>query len=209
MTVKEGDKTEQQLLAGLKDKDKDVRLVCAMGLSASRKPEFIEPVVSMMGKITWEEVEDLAALVSCFGPPAVPSLIRLLGPSKKSTAACVMRALGKIGGATAAEALVQQLVSLPTKSEPTEALVTMQAAAIPYLLPLLEHSKADVRAMAAFALGKIGDKSSLKVLGNLADADKSEKVQGVAYHAANWVRGQTGCNIDLRNTFGEIELGPR
>lgn len=185
-----------------------MQLICAMGLCSTGKKEFIEPVLGIMDKITWDEVNDLASSLFFFGPPAVPFLLPLLQTGKKSTAACVMRALGRIGGKETAEALIKQLVILPTKSEPTEALVTMGTKAIPHLLPLLGHNKADVRAMAAFALGKIGDKSSLEALENLAESDKSEKVQGVAYRAVTWLRGQESCGIDLRDTFGEIKLGP-
>ena len=209
MSETEIDQIELRLLSWLESKDKEERLVAAMGLSATRKPEFIEPIVNILDKITWDEVDDLAGSLCLFNLPIVPHLISLLPTAKKSTAACAMRTLGLIGGAKASEALVEQLITLPTKGEPTEALVTMREQALPFLTPLLTHSKADVRAVAAYAIGKIGDKSSLPILENMAQTDKSEKVREVSDRAVSWVRGELGCVTDLRNSFGAIELGSR
>ena len=209
MSETEIDQIELRLLSWLESKDKEERLVAAMGLSATRKPEFIEPIVNILDKITWDEVDDLAGSLCLFNLPIAPHLISLLPTAKKSTAACAMRTLGLIGGAKASEALVEQLITLPTKGEPTEALVTMREQALPFLTPLLTHSKADVRAVAAYAIGKIGDKSSLPILENMAQTDKSEKVREVSDRAVSWVRGELGCVTDLRNSFGAIELGSR
>ena len=197
-----------RLLIALHSKDKLERLVAAMGLCATRETEFIKPVLSIIDKITWDEVDDLAASLWYFGQPAVPYLISLLPDSKKPTAACAMRALGRIGGDEAARALVEQLISLPTKSEPTEALVSMGEKAVPYLSPLLGDHKADVREMAVFALGKIGNTDSLTLLEEMADSDRSGKVRETSTHAVRWIRAEEGCGIDLRHTFGAIELGP-
>lgn len=209
LTEQETAETEAQMLAGLKDKDKDFRLVCAMGLCSTGKSQHIKSVTAIVDKIVWEEVSDLAASLYLFGEPAVPFLVPLVHSGKKSTAACAMRALGKIGGNEAAEALIIQLLSLPTKSEPTEALVSMRTAAVPFLTPLLKNIKADVREMAAFALGKIGDEGSLAVLESMAQNDKSAKVQEVAEQAVKWILKEEVCMIDLRNTFGAIELKRR
>ena len=209
MSETEIDQIELRLLSWLESKDKEERLVAAMGLSATRKPEFIEPIVNILDKITWDEVDDLAGSLCLFNLPIAPHLISLLPTAKKSTAACAMRTLGLIGGAKASEALVEQLITLPTKGEPTEALVTMREQALPFLTPLLTHSKADVRAVAVYAIGKIGDKSSLSILENMAQTDKSEKVREVSDRAVSWVRGELGCVTDLRNSFGAIELGSR
>ncbi len=46
-----------RLLIGLKSKD--TRLVCAMALCASGEAQFIQPVVAIMDKLIWDEVEDL------------------------------------------------------------------------------------------------------------------------------------------------------
>lgn len=205
---KENNQTEPDLLSGLKSKDKDIRLTSAIALCATGKMEFIAPVVGIMNKITWDEAEELSLSMCIFGEPAIPFMLPLLQNGKKSTVACVIRTLGHIKGKKAAELLVQELISLPTKSEPTEALVMMGTEGIPYLLPLIGHNKADVRAMAAFALGKIGDKNSLTALERLAQTDKSEKVQEIASRAITWLLGQEECNTDLRNTFGEVVLGP-
>ena len=209
MSETEIDQIELRLLSWLESKDKEERLVAAMGLSATRKPEFIEPIVNILDKITWDEVDDLAGSLCLFNLPIAPHLISLLPTAKKSTAACAMRTLGLIGGAKASEALVEQLITLPTKGEPTEALVTMREQALPFLTLLLTHSKADVRAVAAYAIGKIGDKNSLAVLENMAHTDKSEKVREVSDQAVRWIRGELGCITDMRNSFGAIELGPR
>lgn len=50
-----------RLLIALHSKDKLERLMAAMGLCATRETEFIKPVLSIMDKITWDEVDDLAA----------------------------------------------------------------------------------------------------------------------------------------------------
>lgn len=123
----------------------------------------------------------------------MPYLISLLPDSKKPTAACAMRALGRIGGDEAAKALVEQLIALPTKSEPTEALVLMRKKAVPLLVPLLKDHKADVREMAVFALGKIGDANSLTLLEEMADSDRSGKVRETSAHAVRWIRAEEGC----------------
>ena len=209
MSGREAEQIGSDLLPWLESKDKEERLTAAMGLSATRRPEFIEPIVNMMDKITWDEVDELARSLCLFDVPIVPYMISILPTAKKSTAACAMRTLGLIGGAKASEALVEQLITLPTKGEPTEALVTMREQALPFLTPLLTHSKADVRAVAAYAIGKIGDKSSLPILENMAQTDKSEKVREVSDRAVSWVRGELGGVTDLRNSFGAIELGSR
>lgn len=204
----ENSQAELNLLSSLKSKDKDTRLSSAIALCATGKIEFIAPVVGIMNNITWDEAEELSLSMCLFGEVAIPFMLPLLQNGKKSTVACIIRTLGRIKGEKAANVLVQELISLPTKSEPTEALVMMDTEGIPYLLPLIDHNKADVRAMAAFALGKIGDRNSLTVLQRLAQTDKSEKVQEIASRAVTWLLGQEKCNIDLRNTFGEVVLGP-
>jgi hypothetical protein len=200
--------TESRLLTSLVSQDRLERLVAAMGLCATKETKFIISVLSIIDKITWDEVDELVGSLRLFGPPLVPYLIPLLPDSKKSTAACAMRTLGYLGGDEAAKALVQQLTLLPTKSEPTEALVIMGEQAVPFLLPLLTDHKADVREMAVFALGKIGDANSLTLLEEMATADKSGKVWETSAHAVRWIRAEERCGIDLRHTFGAIELGP-
>jgi len=115
-----------------------------------------------------------------------------------------MRALGLIGGGKAIEALVERLVALPSKSEPTEALVEMGNSAVPSLLTLTGHKKADVRAMAVFALGKIGIEVVLEHIEAIAENDRSDKVQHIANLACGWLRGEDSCGLDLRNSFGEL-----
>ena len=198
----ETDGTVASLLGGLKSKEG--RLICATGLCKVGSEPFIEPVLDALQKMTWEEAEQLAAALPNFGEAAVPALIEAAKSGKKSASACAMRALGAIGGKEAVEGLVERLITLPAKSEPTEALVAVGADAIPYLLGLLNHSKADVRSMAAFALGKIGDKRVFPQLEALAQTDRSDKVQGIATRALAWIKGEEECNIDLRDYFGDV-----
>ena len=185
-------------------KNKDTRLICAMALCLSGKERYIQPVIGIMDKIIWEEVEDLSYSLRGFGKSVVPFLVPVAHSSKKASAACAMRALGLVGGKDAIEALAERLVALPSKSEPTEALVTVGTPAIPSLLSMTSHGKADVRAMAVFALGKIGDESVLEHLETIAECDRSEKVQNVANLASSWLRGEDSCRVDLRNSFGEL-----
>ena len=185
-------------------KNKDVRLTSAMALCVSGEEAYIQPVVGIMDKLIWDEVEDLAYCLRNFGEAAVPFLIPIASSSRKASAACAMRALGLIGGAKAIEALVERLTALPSKSEPTEALVEIGSPAVPSLMALTSHNKADVRAMAVFALGKIGNKAILEHIEAVAENDRSEKVQHIANLACIWLHGEEGCDFDLRNSFGEL-----
>jgi hypothetical protein len=196
------DENADDIVARLKNKD--TRLICAMALCLSGKEKYIRPVIDIMDKIIWDEVEDLSYSLRGFGRSVVPFLIPVAHSSKKASAACAMRALGLIGGTEAIEVLVERLVALPSKSEPTEALVTIGIPAIPSLLSITNHGKADVRAMAVFALGKIGDQSALERIETITENDRSEKVQDVANLASSWLRGEDSCGVDLRNSFGEL-----
>lgn len=196
------DKNAAELIAMLKNKE--VRLISAMALCGSGKKAHIQPVVGIMDKLIWDEVEDLAYCLRSFGEDAVPFLIPIASSSRKASAACAMRAMGLIGGGKAIEALNERLVTLPSKSEPTEALVEIGNSAVPSLLTLTVHNKADVRTMAVFALGKIGDKAVLEHIEAISENDRSEKVQHIANLACSWLRGEESCGWDLRNSFGEL-----
>lgn len=202
----EVEKTLNELQEGLNQKE--TRLICAKALCETEDARFIGPVLDAIKQMNWSEAEEIAEFLPLFGESIVPHLIQIAQKGKKSATAAAMRGLGLVGGKTAANALIERLIALPSKSEPTEALVSMGKSAVASLKPLLTHPKADVRAMAAFALGKIGDKSSLTVLEQIAANDRSEKVQGVAFHATTWIRGEALCNIDLRNFSSDVPIAP-
>lgn len=191
-----------QLILGLENKD--TRLICAMSLCLGGQKKHIQTVISSMDKMIWDEVDDMSFALRGFGSTVIPFLVPVARSSRKAPAACAMRALGLIGGDEAIEALTERLIFLPTKSEPTEALVEIGTGAIPSLLSLTGHAKADVRAMAVFGLGKIGDVAVLEHLEAMEAADRSEKVRNIAGLAASWLRNGELCGVDLRNCFGEL-----
>jgi len=117
-----------------------------------------------------------------------------------------MRALGRIACKRSLEVLSALVRDLGSKSEPTEALVELGDYAIPTLLELSHNAKAEVRQMAAYAIGKIGSQHGRDRVDQMASADRSARVRSVAAKAILWIDGDEECDMDLRDFYGNIEL---
>jgi len=192
-------------LASLEHKDTRVaavRLLCNM-----RDPAYAPAICRAVEKMSWAEVDEVWQELPLLGAAAVEEFVRLTDkPKKKATAACGMRALGRIPCARSLEVLSSLVQTLGSKAEPIEALVELGDYAVPTLLTLSADAKGEVRQMAAYALGKIGALEARDRLVNMAESDRSGKVRDVAKRALAWLDGDEECEIDLRDFYGNLEL---
>jgi len=154
--------------------------------------------------MTWEEVDQVWEHLSPLGIQSIQPLCQLALSSKKSSAACGMRALGRIPHPDSLTTLVNLLEERSSKGEPIEALVGLGQYALPTILELTHDAKADVRQMAAYALGKIGDPDTSDRLLEMADSDRSKKVRETATRALLWLTGEEECDVDLRDFWGNV-----
>ncbi len=173
-------------------------------LCKTRDPAFIEPVIKTVQKMAWEEVDSVCFLLPLLGEEVIEHLVEMTTASKKSTAACGMRALGLMRSERSLEVLVGLAKSLSSKGEPFEALVDLGEYALPSLHELSQDSHAEVREMAAYAMGKIGCADSRVGLAEMVEGDRSGKVKEMAARALRWVDGEEECDADFRDFYGNV-----
>jgi len=194
-----------EILASLRLKESRVaavQLLCRM-----RDARYASQIRSAIEGMTWAEVDQVWQDLPLLGEAAVEEFVRLTDkPKKKAAAACGMRALGRIACKRSLEVLSALVRDLGSKSEPTEALVELGDYAIPTLLELSHNAKAEVRQMAAYAIGKIGSQHGRDRVDQMASADRSARVRSVAAKAILWIDGDEECDMDLRDFYGNIEL---
>lgn len=179
-----------------------VKLLCHMG-----DPRYAPQICTAVEKMTWSEVNEVWESLPLLGEEAVEEFVRLTDkPKKKATAACGMRALGRIPCERSLEALASLVQELTSKAEPTEALVDLGQYAAPTLLNLSHDAKGEVRQMAAYALGKIGAVQTRDRVAEMAESDRSGKVREVAEQALAWLDGDEECEMDLREFVGGLEV---
>jgi hypothetical protein len=168
-------------------------------------PADAERVVAALNRATWAQAEVLAQAIPWFGEDAVPHLAKTAYGKRKSGIYCSLRALGRIGGASALAVVCKRLEDLPTKAEAIEALVDMGALAVPRLLAYTGHAKAEIRELAAYALGKLGVQDARGRLQAMASTDRSGTVRQAAQRSLSWLDGEP-CEMDLRGQLPIIEL---
>ena len=201
----EDDSEVESALLGLKQHEQ--RVWAVQRLCQTRDAQYAEPICEAVGKLSWAEVDEVWQHLPLLGAGAVEAFATLASASKKkSGAACGMRALGRIPCERSLQVLSSLVQTSGSKAEPVEALVELGEYAVPTLLELSENAKADVRQMAAFALGKIGAPAGRPALVEMAQSDRSSKVKEVAEKALAWLDGDEECELDLRDFYGNIEL---
>lgn len=191
-------------LAALRDRDR--RVWGVQQLCATRDPAYAADVIRVAERMSWREVDAVWQYLPMLGQAAVESFVALAHSGKKSAAACAIRALGRIPCPRSLEVLRELVETRGSKGEPAEALVELGEFAIPTLVQLSHDRTAEVRWVAAYALGKIGGGEAEARLTEMARQDKSGRVRAVAATALLWVRGVEECSVDLRDLFGGLRL---
>lgn len=183
--------------------DSDTRML--LGLALGGAPEAAQHVVEALKRASWETAEILAEAIPWFGPAAIPHLRKTAYGKKKSAIYCSLRALSGIGGPDALDVLCQRFEDLPTKGEAIEGLIDLGAPAIPRIIDYTMNGQAEIRRLAAYALGKMGVSEASELLQAMATGDRSSAVRDMATIALAWLGGEP-CEVSLRGLMPVIEL---
>ena len=139
------------------------------GVPDGRKAEVAEAVAPLLQmKDMWTASQAVKTLAALKAPEGVPGLLAVI--SREDISRDVMKALGEIGDAHAAQALADNL----EKGWPVaqEALIAIGPAAEPAVMEKLRDPKSRTRTLACEVLEKIGGKETLKFMLKLpADPD--------------------------------------
>jgi hypothetical protein len=185
------------------DADGETRVLLGMALGGA--PESAQKVVEALSRVSWDTAEILAEAIPWFGQAAVPHLLKTAYGKKKSTIYCSLRALSHIGGPEALDVLCQRFEDLPTKGEAIEGLIDIGPSAVPRIVDYTTHGQAEIRRLAAYALGKMGVRVARELLQAMATSDRSSAVRDMAEIALTWLGGEP-CDVNLRGLMPVIEL---
>ncbi len=170
------DATIPLLIGALKDPEVSVRLAAVSALAAHGEsakaavPALDAALNDSQGAVTIRAAEALAMI----GPAAIPALIKRI--DDPHFAELALQTIGQIGpAAKSATATLVQKLSQPGKLSVRELCLTLAfieadpAVAGPALQKVAKDEKSPARAPAIFALGRIGDKSALKLITNAVE----------------------------------------
>ncbi|WP_292389478.1 HEAT repeat domain-containing protein [Methanosarcina sp. UBA5] len=180
--VEAGEPAVKPLIQALSSKDPEIRENAAITLGKIKDERAIDPLIKLLTDEEWE-VESAAtnALVE-IGKPAVEPLIKILQDENEDSFLQV-KAIAVLAGIKDERAIQPMIQAL--KEEPEldadlgYNLSLMGESAVEPLIQALDDEDPKVRARAAEALGRIGDK---RAVGPLTDAldDKDEMVRTFA-----------------------------
>jgi HEAT repeat protein len=161
------------LLAALGDADADMRRAAAAALGEIGDAAAVPGLLAALGDADWNVRAAAARALGQIGDAAaVPGLLAALGDAEANVRAAAARALGQIGDAAAVPGLLAALGDADVHWAAAAVLRQIGAPAVPGLLAALRDADADVRWMAAWVLGEIGDAAAVPgLLAALRDAD--------------------------------------
>ena len=207
----------EPLIAALTDQDWRVRGEAATSLGQLKSPRAVTPLAALVrerripltSQADDRDVERTTRAIheaqdrfvrrrgilalAAIGEPALDPLIEVLHDTVHAgeLRGLAARGIGEIGGPAAIRALAAALTQRYYFSQRgciRAALVAIGKPAVPELMALLNHDKAEAREEAARALGAIGDKRAAQPLIERVADDKDHSVRGAAASALGRMR---------------------
>jgi HEAT repeat protein len=176
-----GPRALRALLAGIRDKDEDIRCAAAAALGRSAAESSSEPLVEALMDPKYSVRQSAASALGELGwkPSDQQQATRFAVATGAWNQAASM-------GSSAVEALIEALAHAPARVKAMETLVQIGSPAIGPLTDLLGHSSAAMRVCAAHTLGEIGDAVATEALKPAMD-DPEESVRRAAVVALEGV----------------------
>jgi len=131
-----------------------------------------DEIDTLSDRRSWRRATAAYVLGDMGSRAAVPALVEALDDRERDVRSAAARSLGQLGDAEAVEALLGALSSRRVpRGVVGQAVLALGSAAVPRLLPLLEHPEPEVRATAAELIGLLGGAGEAEPLaGRLTDS---------------------------------------
>ena len=201
--VKIGEPAVDALIQALQERGWDVKCGAAGALGEIGAKRTVGPLVqalehNVVSDVRWKAAQALGnmagLLVKAGYKRPVKSLIEALGDKDSIVRQVAAEALGEIGDPMAIEPLVKALKSEDGNVYAAVALAEIGEPALDALIKALEDRDENVRRVAAFGLGRTGDKRAIEPLIQ-ALKDESSGVQFCAAEALARMGDATGIEL--------------
>jgi len=179
----------EALIRDLKNDNPNVQRRSSKALGKKGDIKAVEPLIQALKDGGWELRSNAAEALGNIGEPAVKPLINALKDEDEDVIQEAAKALGKIGDARAVEPLIQAIndenearggiaekriiIIGGCREIMAKALGTIgDERAVEYLIQILKDGSANVREVAAKALGNIGEPAVKPLINALKDEDE-------------------------------------